>query len=81
VDALFLLNYASWDLLGIHWRSYSGQGSYYETGVVRTVKLHNAKVNYGGKEVPAVGNNMGRLLLQQEAATGAAGVFKKRGAL
>ena len=37
VDALFLWNVASWDLLGIHWRSYSTEGSYYEPGVVSLV--------------------------------------------
>ena len=77
---MFLWNVASWDLLGIHWRSYSLQGSYYETGVVRTVKGHNAKVNYDGKEVPSVGNNMGRRLQQHAGAEGAAGMFKARGA-
>ncbi len=37
VDGLFLWNVASWDLLGIHWRSYSNEGAYYEPGVARIV--------------------------------------------
>jgi hypothetical protein len=58
VDGLFLWGVASWDLLGIHWRSYSGHGSYYETGVVRIVKEHNAEVNKGRK-IPYSDQQMG----------------------
>jgi hypothetical protein len=32
---------ASWDALGIHWRSISSEGSYYERGVAGIVSRHN----------------------------------------
>jgi hypothetical protein len=44
VDALLLRGRASWDLLGVHWQSYSSEGSYYEQGVAGAVKEHNVKV-------------------------------------
>ncbi len=41
VDGLHLWNVASWDALGIHWRSISAEGSYYEQGVAAIVAAHN----------------------------------------
>ncbi len=45
MDALLLRGRASWDLLGVHWQSYSTEGSYYEQGLAGLVKEHNLKMN------------------------------------
>ncbi len=44
IDSLFLHNVGSWDLLGVHWQSHSEEGSYYDAGVAKIVKDHNAGV-------------------------------------
>ncbi len=60
VDALYLWNVASWDLLGIHWRSYSQEGSYYEPGTV-------GLVGWAGLLAPAACTRPGRTALAAAA--------------
>jgi hypothetical protein len=47
LDALFLHNWGSWDVLAVHWGSHSKEGSYYEAGVAQIVKDHNAGLAAG----------------------------------
>lgn len=49
VNAIFLWNIISYDVLGIHYFSSSNEGSYRDNTVASQITQHNSQVRYSGR--------------------------------